>query len=65
LAYVAWSLRLLDRALVLEKHVRTAATQEPHLHEDKVAALQYLLDAIDEVRAHFPELTGLLGDDQQ
>ncbi len=65
IAYVAWSLRLLDRARILEEHVRTAAQHEPRLHEDKIASLQYLLDAIDEVRAHFPEFTGLLPDERQ
>ncbi len=63
IARVAWSLRLLDCARVLEEHVRSAAQYEPHLTEDEVASLQYLLDAIDEVRANFPDIAALIPED--
>ncbi len=33
------------------------------MHEEKVASLQYLLDAIDEVRAHFPDIAALIPED--
>jgi hypothetical protein len=65
LAYYAWAWRLLDRIRIAEMLVRKATLHESLLREEQLSSLQYLLDAIEEVREHFPEFAQFLSEDEE